>query len=236
MNTIKYTHYLLLTICFTATFYAQTNVQLNKKTDNDFQKITDLYSDGKLNDTVYMGMVDSLAVLSLDKGIFYTVNEMSNNMKQYEKIAWSKDDYNEYRNDYFVILLNNAYLSAKWGASIYYAEKVSKQNEIDGTPRPLIEQSVKTYIYGLTGRDDKVLELFENNQKLFEDLEVKIKEDPYTYYWEGFDALRILAPTVNIYFQRKDTLPAEKVYKLANSLINSIKTKSDISISSKHII
>ncbi|KAA5535785.1 hypothetical protein [Paenimyroides baculatum] len=150
-----------------------------------------------------MSLVDSWAASELDKGVYYSISKMSDHLKQYEKIAWSKDEYSGYRSDYYIILLNNAYLSGKWVASIFYTEKVNKQNKIDGNSRSFIELSVKMFIYGLTDRQDKQIETYEKNENFFQDLYVKGKKNPEKYYWESMDALRILDPAISIYFDRR---------------------------------
>src|SRR5690606_40977058 len=84
MDRIKTILHLFFTLCAVTTFYAQTGMQPDEKKNNGFEKVTNLYLAGKLHDTVYMGMVDSLAALSLDKGVYYGVSEMPDNLKQYE--------------------------------------------------------------------------------------------------------------------------------------------------------
>ncbi|WLD23728.1 hypothetical protein NU10_13625 [Flavobacterium dauae] len=233
MDRIKTIFHLFFTLCAVTTFYAQTGMQPDEKKNNGFEKVTNLYLAGKLHDTVYMGMVDSLAALSLDKGVYYGVSEMPDNLKQYEKIAWSKKEYRPYRIDYFTILLNNAYLSGKWGASIFYAEKVARQSEKEDMYRPFIEPGVKMYIYSLTNQKDKQIETYQKHKQQIQDLSVKIKKEPEVYYWDGMDALRILSPIINTYFHRKDTLKGEEAYKLASSLIQGIEKDSTTSNSSR---
>ena len=233
---IKKLLHLCVALCVVTTFYGQTGSQPVKKKNNSFEKATNLYFAGKLNDTAYMYMIDSLANLALDKGEYYSISEMPENLKLYEKIAWSKDEYGEDRNDYYVFLLNNAFLSGKWGASIFYAEKVNRQNKIDGTPRPFIELGLKMFIYGVTGRKDKQIETYEKNEKLFQALSEKGKKEPDVYYWESMDALRILDPVISIYFDRKNNIKAEKAAKLASSLIQNARKNSDLSPSSREVL
>lgn len=211
---------------FGAHTYAQVGIDLVKQTVNPFDELNNLYQKNNLNDTIYMGIVDSLAIMSLDKGVTYSINEMVNNLKQYERIAWSKDEYWPYRTDYYVILLNNAYLSGKWGASIYYAEKITKQSEIDSTSRSFLEQRIKIHIYDLMKREDKIIEMYEENQKLFEDLVNKIADEPNVYYWDGRDVLGIFEATINNYLAKKDTVKSEKVYRLANSMVKNMNKAS----------
>src|SRR5690606_41596502 len=74
----------------------------------------------------------------------------------------------------------------------------------DALPISFIEPAVKIYIYGITEQEDKQIETYEKHQKLFEELAIKIKEDPEKYHWDGKDALRILAPVINTYYYKKD--------------------------------
>lgn len=226
--------HLFVTLSIVTNFYAQTGVQPYKKNES-FKKATTLYLSGKLNDKVYMSLVDSLASSALDKGEFYNISEMAENLKQYEKIAWSKKEYGSFRIDYFTILLNNAYLSGKWGASVFYAEKIARQGEKERMPRPFVELGIKMYIYGLANREDKQIETYEKHKKLIQELSVKINKQPEIYYWDGMDALRILSPIINTYFDRKDTLKGEEAHKLASSLIQSVERDSMTSNSSQQI-
>lgn len=226
MNRIKIILLFIIT-CFITVVYPQKSTVTQERQNNDFNKITDLYLAGHLNDVVYLRMVDSLAALALDNGVFYSTNEMPKNLKQFEKIAWSKKTYGDYRNDYYIILLNNAYLSSQWGASMYYAEKITRQNEKDGTPRSFIELSVKMHIYKLTNRDEKIIETYKKHQNLFESLLKNIENNPNDYYWDAMDAIRILSSPIETYFRRKEMLEAEKAYQISISLFkNMVKAQS----------
>lgn len=226
---------LCLMLLVATTVIAQNDLKKKKTKDNYFKVLTEQYFSGKWQDTVYMSLIDSVAALSLDKGLYYDVGEMTTNLKQYEKIAWSKEQYAPYRIDYFIILLNNSFLSHRWGSSIYYAEKISKQNEIEGLKRSFIEPAVKTYIYSITGQDKKQVEVYEKYRNSFYELALNIQKDPEYYYWDATDALRILEPVTSVYLRQKDTLNADKTYKLAKSLIQNIKRDNSLSINSIQI-
>lgn len=215
--------------------FSQVSSESINRVVNPFDQLDKLYKKNNLNDTVYMGMVDSLAVMSLDQGVYYSNTEMLDNLKQYEKIAWSKNEYGSFRIDYFIILLNNSFLQGEWGTSVFYAEKIARQNEKEGEPRSFIEPAVKIYIYGITEQEDKQIETYEKHQKLFEELALKIKEDPEKYHWDGKDALRILTPVINTYYYNKDTLKAKKAHELANSLVQSIQKDTSLSSSAKQV-
>ncbi|SFO00807.1 Histidine kinase [Paenimyroides ummariense] len=234
MSKMKKILYLCVTLCVVTSLCAQTAVQPTKKNDG-FEKVTNLYLAGKLIDTAYMSMIDSVAASALDNGEFYSISEMSENLKQYEKVAWSKKEYGSYRIDYFTILMNNVYLSGKWGSSIFYAEKIARQSEKENMSRPFIEPGIKMYIYSITNQEDKEIETYEKHKKLIQDLVVKIKKEPEVYYWDGIDALRILAPIINTYFHKKDTVRGEEAYKLAGSLIQGIDKDPTTSNSSRQI-
>ena len=165
MSKMKKILYLCVTLCVVTSLYAQTAVQPTKKNDG-FEKVTNLYLAGKLIDTAYMSMIDSVAASALDNGEFYSISEMSENLKQYEKVAWSKKEYGSYRIDYFTILMNNVYLSGKWGSSIFYAEKIARQSEKENMSRPFIEPGIKMYIYSITNQEDKQIETYEKHKKL----------------------------------------------------------------------
>ena len=64
---------------------------------------------------------------------------------------------------------------------------------------------------------------------------VKINKEPEVYYWDGIDALRILAPIINTSFHKKDTVRGEEAYKLAGSLIQGIDKDLTTSNSSRQI-
>ncbi|MGG5577418.1 hypothetical protein ACPDHL_08760 [Myroides sp. C15-4] len=166
-------------------------IYAKKINQSEFDKVTNLYKKGQLKQEAYMRKMDSVANVMLDEGVFYEVTEMVEIFKEYEQIAWSKKRYSERRSDYFVILLNNAYLSSKWGASIFYAEKIAQQNSIDGHPRPLVEPAIKVYIYDLLGLEEKVLKEYKTNINSFKEILKKVENNPSKYYWEGVDILRL---------------------------------------------
>ena len=166
MKTLK----IKLLISLNNQHFSSAQVLVNEQYNNPFKQLNEKYLKQKTHDTVYMDMVDSLASSMLDNGIYFTVSDMTQNLKQYEKLAWSKKEYKEFRNDYYVILLNNVFLSRQWGATIYYAEKLAKQNEKDGTPRPFVELGIKMYIYQVMHRNKKIIEIYEKEQHHFEEL------------------------------------------------------------------
>lgn len=235
MSNFKIILCLGLMLFVSTTVPAQNDLKQKKKNENHFKILTEQYFKKKWKDTVYMSLIDSVAALSLDKGLYYDIGEMTANLTQYEKIAWSRKQYASYRIDYFIILLNNSFLSHRWGSSIYYAEKISKQNEKEGLKRSFIEPAVKTYIYNITGQDNEQIEVYEKYRNSFYELASNIEKDPEFYYWDATDVLRILEPVTNIYLSKKDSLNANKTYKLAKSLIRNIKRDTSLSTNSRQI-
>lgn len=222
MGKIRTILYLCVTLCAVTTFYAQTGVQHDKKKNNDFQKITDLYLNDKLNDTIYMHKMDSTSNAYFNKGIMFGIDELATDFKVYEKVAWSKKQYGAYRCNYYILLLNNAYSASKWGSAIYYAEKAKKQGEIDNYPRLFIDFTVKMSIYSNTGEVERIIKTYEENQNTIEHFGSKIAEKPEKYYMEGRDLLPIFDLVINSYYNNDDTLKAEKVHQIANSVVKSM--------------
>lgn len=222
MNILKKTLHLYFVWCVATSFYAQTSTLQKAKNPNDFQKITNLYLNDKLNDTIYMHKIDSTSNAYFNKGIMFGIDELATDFKVYEKVAWSKKQYGAYRCNYYILLLNNAYSASKWGSAIYYAEKAKKQGEIDNYPRLFIDFTVKMSIYSNTGEVERIIKAYEENQNTIEHFGSKIAEKPEKYYMEGRDLLPIFDLVINSYYNNDDTLKAEKVHQIANSVVKSM--------------
>src|SRR5690606_20604620 len=174
------------------------------------------------NDTIYMHKMDSTSNAYFNKGIMFGIDELATDFKVYEKVAWSKKQYGAYRCNYYILLLNNAYSASKWGSAIYYAEKAKKQGEIDNYPRLFIDFTVKMSIYSNTGEVERIIKTYEENQNTIEHFGSKIAEKPEKYYMEGRDLLPIFDLVINSYYNNDDTLKAEKVHQIANSVVKSM--------------
>lgn len=206
--------------------YAQVGIDSVEPKLNPFDELNNLYKKNNLNDTVYIQMVDSVANLLLDKGVFYSVSAMAENLKQYEKVAWSREEYGKYRENYYLRLLNNAYMSDYLGATMYYAEKYSRESEKNGAPHPFVELSVKINIYALTQNDKEVITTYEKNRYHIEKLLEKLKRNPDKYYSEGTDVMGILGAAILAYSVQKDTQNIEKTYWLASNIIKNMERSS----------
>ena len=222
MNICKYLIFLLIFIITQETTLAQVGIETTKTTENPFSDLNQLYDKGNMHDSIYLNKIDSLAASELDNAHFYSVDEMVENLRGFEKIVWSNKKYSSYRVDYYTMLLNNVYLSNKWGASIFYAEKISKQSEMEGSPRVLIEAVVKTVVYDALEQNDKVIETFEENKGLYNDILKNVIEDPNKYYWDGINLCRLLSIAINAYSHKKDIANTEKTSQFADTLFSSL--------------
>lgn len=222
MDKIKTILYLCATLCFATTFYAQTNVSANKKKNNSFEKVTNLYLAGKLNDTVYMKKMDSVANVMLDKGIYFEAGEFAQKFKIYEKIAWEKYNDPFFRNNYYLNLFNNVYMPGNFGGAMYYAEKISKESKKRKKGSSLFELSLEIELYGSMGRNDKVIAVYEKQLKKLEDFAEAIKKDPDNFFSEGMVSMRIFQSVLISYYAKKDSKKIEKTANLAKDIIQSM--------------
>lgn len=219
------------------TFMLKAQTLKSNTSINPFKQIDQEYLTKGIHDTIYMLKIDSVANKQLDDGIFYSVNEMQQNLKLYAKVAWSKKEYNVYRNSCYVFLFNNVYLPSKWGPSLYYAEKLTKQNELDGTPRPFFAISIRMFLYDSVKRDEKLLEAYDAIEPEIEELVKKVQQPTdEDYYWDCMDALRIMGFTISTFYEKGQTDRTEKTYTLAMKLIESVEKTPNLSQQSKNEI
>src|SRR5690554_7076307 len=108
---------------FAAITFAQNVDKLHNEGIDTFGNFDKLHRNGQLNDTIYIEKIDSLASALLNQGVFYSISEMAENLIHCEEVAWGNPNYGRYRQMYYLMLLNNAYMSDLWEASMYYAEK-----------------------------------------------------------------------------------------------------------------
>ena len=218
---------------FAAITFAQNVDKLHNEGIDTFGNFDKLHRNGQLNDTIYIRKIDSLASVLLNQGVFYSIREMAENLIHYEEVAWGNPNYGRYRQMYYLMLLNNAYMSDLWGASVYYAEKFAKESAKSNTPRPLIELVVATNIYGQNGRHKKVIEAYEKEKTYFDNLLLRIKEKPGEAFEESLDALELLGGVINAYATQRDTIKVEETYQLAKAVAKNARSEPSVSNNNK---
>lgn len=85
------------------------------------------------------------------------------------------------------------------------------------------------YFYGITNRDEKVIETYEKSRSNFEELLENLKRNPNEYYLGSIDALRIFSTVLTAYVAEKDTVNVEKTYRLASAVIENINKAPEAS-------
>lgn len=173
-------------------------------------------------DTIYFQKIDSLTSLEISNNSIYSIKQMIANLKLYEQLAWSNSKYDKFRENYYIMLLNNAYFSNLRGSSIYYAEKVKKITSNSNRSRPMIELSVKADLYTLQQRHDMVASTYENEKIYFSELLLKAEKHPKQHFLEVLDAIAYLKTVFNAYANLNDNKHSNEVYKLANQLGHAI--------------
>src|SRR5690554_2226340 len=224
---------LFVLLGITVTAFAQDEHLMHSQGIQLFDHYTNLHQSNQLNDTVYLLKTDSVATSLINQGVFFSVNQMVDNLTHFEEIAWGNDNYRNYRQMYYFILLNNAYMSELWGASMYYAEKATKESIKNNTPRPFVELSVKIHVNALNGRHEKVIEIYEEQKSYFDNLLAKVKAKPEDYYLESLDALRLLGGVINAYATQRDTTKVEESFQLAKAVAKNARSAPSISNNNK---
>src|SRR5690606_1534671 len=149
--------YNLLLIFFTALCGILASNAQSLSPREEFDRIAELHRTGVASDTAYFKSIDSLTSQLLGQGVFFEVTDMADLLQRYEKLAWSKKEYGQQRVDYYLTLLNNAYMADLRGASIYYAEKVAEESRKTGNDRSLIELAQKLYIFSIQKNYPKII-------------------------------------------------------------------------------
>ena len=60
---------------------------------NPFEIINEEYTNGKIGDKIFFNKIDSVAFEEINKNHTYSITQMTANLKLFEELAWSKDDY-----------------------------------------------------------------------------------------------------------------------------------------------
>lgn len=222
MGKIRTFLYLCMALCVVPNFYAQTGFQPAKKKNDGFQKVTTMYLAGKLNDTVYMKKMDSVAYEMLDREIYFDAGELARKFKIYEKIAWGKYDDPILKNNYYTALFNNMYLSGKLGAAMYYAEKMSKEIQKPKAGYSFLNLSFEIELYGAMQRDDKVIAVYEKELKNLEDFAIAVKQNPDNLFTQGQSSMRIFQNALLSYSVKKENEKLEKTMSLAKNIMQSM--------------
>lgn len=212
---------LMLTTASLSSLYSQDRSAIHY----EFDKLAHEYHNRSLSDEQYFQRIDSLTSHLLSEGIFLDVQQMTDLLQLYEQLAWSNKKYSQYRVDYYLTLLNNAYMADLRGASMYYAEKVSEESRRNGEDRSLIELAQKLYIFSIQKNYPKIITVYEANKLQVADLLIALQKDTSSSYNRGLDAQQLLSPVVTAYAAQRDTVGVEAAAGLIREIGDEIKRR-----------
>lgn len=194
----------------------------------EFDKLDQAYHDKQLSKKDYISSIDSLTNVLLAKGIHFDTEELCNYLGLYESIAWNDKNFKSARYSYYQKFMNNARMFGKQGASIYYAEKMSEQAKANGEAHPLIEMLQKFDIYIGQGLFDKIVQVYEKEEKYIQQIPWLLKQNKVKPS-DGMNAIYILHPTVTAYLKINNKSKAKETAQLANQIGKELKNKDSVS-------
>ncbi|MFN0257586.1 sensor histidine kinase [Pedobacter ureilyticus] len=222
---------LLFLSLFSVVNFAYGQVQKDRA-PQEFHKLGKAYQAGKFPADKYLIKADSLIHQFLSEGKSFETKELVNLLSLYEDIAWGDPKYSYARKSYYYLFFNNARMFKKKGASMYYAEKVTEEYKREGENNPLIEQLQKCKMYQEQRLYDKVIAVFEKEEKYITSLPELIKKDKVDLSI-ALNAMYVLSPTLTGYIKQKDSAKVLKTADLTRSIGKAIQSKYPLSSRSR---
>jgi len=183
----------------------------------EFDKLAKAYHSNRISAKQYLNKADSLTHQLFSEGIHFETNELVDLLGLYEQIAWGKPEFRRDRASYFFLFLNNARMFKKWGASMYYAEKITEEYKNLGYEHPLIEQLQKTKIYQELRLYDNVISVYESERDYLASLPVLLQQDSVDQS-VGLNAMYILSPVLTGYIKMNDTAAVYQTARLVKRI------------------
>lgn len=213
--------FLVVSCCINTTAQVD-NTSLSYRTPKEITHLNHLYNCGEIKDTTYLNDFKTLTEQFLYQGKKFTIKELEYHLKLYRELAWKQKSSNIYKQKYYLILLNNAYLNEQRAASIYYAEKLSILAHRENTKRSLIQLTVKTDLFAWQKRTDKIISTLQTNQNFLVTEYTEIINNPTKNPIQALDALNLLGNIYNAYALINDTINTDKIYRAAHQLYCNI--------------
>lgn len=192
--------------------------------NDDWETLRIQHDQGALNDTAYLNKLALTAEKSLKDPRF------REKLEHYRKIAWSKKQYQSYRVKYYSLLVNNAAVTHKEGAAVYYMQKSEQELK---TITPYINSlNEPRYLLAIYGQDEHLN--LETRKAVFEQARPFLKTLPALIATQNVPALTcvnamtILANASRLYAGEGDTVRLNGVVGLSENIWEQIRQKNNL--------
>jgi signal transduction histidine kinase len=162
----------------------------------------------------YLQKTDSLTLRLISQGIVYDNTDLLRILSTFKTLAWSKDEYHDFRVSYFNHLLNSSETLGKAGMTMFYVEKFQKEVEKSG--EVTLSNIFNLVKFNVNNRNTKkAVEIFEENKDRIRSIAL----DPKTATAMGnIRIIRILPNVVYSYVSLENEKKYNEVRKLAKEL------------------
>lgn len=117
----------------------------------------------KISPYQYLQKADSLTLKLISEGVAYDNRTLLDLLSTYKALAWSKNEYHDYRISYFNHLLNSSEMLGKAGMTMFYADKF--QNEVEKSGKASLTNVFNLVKFHVNNRNPKkAIEIFEKNK------------------------------------------------------------------------
>ncbi|MNU24747.1 Signal transduction histidine-protein kinase/phosphatase DegS [compost metagenome] len=213
-----YLRIVCLFILFTSLNYTGA-AQTNQK---DWTILAQQYKQGKLSDTAYLNKVEALSESYLKDPDFKKY------LLHYQKIAWSKKQYQPYRVKYYNMLTNHTSFTHQEGASLYYVQKSEQELQKTKPYFPsLNEPRFLLVVYGSNERlnTDKRKAVFINILPFLQQLPQLIRHQEVPIN-TSLNAMTILNNASRLYAREQDSSMIRTIQDISGKIYQQLSLKN----------
>jgi signal transduction histidine kinase len=175
------------------------------------------YFNNKLGEKPFLDSTIAFFYRNITTGIYFRSDSLLNYLQQYKKLAWARDDFKSYRPTYYLLLASNARMRNKMGESLYYNEKMDKEQQKIGIIRPLNALMQICNVHATNRSYRKTVEIFQKQRNYIEKFPDLLKKGKVTSN-EGINAIYLLTPVLFSYVSLKDTAKARQIISLSTAV------------------
>lgn len=189
------------------------------------EKLKSDYKSGRVDENKYLKQVHAAMLSFLSSDIYFTNQELINQLTLFRKIAWSNKKYEANKRTYYSILCNQAQMAERGGEMLYYAEKLDVLEQ-SLTKRPSITAlTIRTDYFRSIKSYQNIVNIFEQEKKFIHSLPEMAKKDSLSPT-ELVQSIIFLEKISETLYKEKDTINGDFIFKTLNIIAYYAKLKN----------
>lgn len=186
-----------------------------------FNKLSGHYRSGLISDSAYLAQCCQYATSLLAAGVLLSDRELARHLQLFRTIAWGQDRYKGFRRTYYTLLANQAQMTGRGGAMLYYTEKLENIDR-QSNEAPIAALAVKADFYRERKAYNKVKKIYLEQRVNF----AAIPENRALEVKNLVQAMIYLEKTNEAVAQLQDTATSAEIYTLMGRIAKVIKSRN----------